>query len=76
MSAKGLIVLGLAWLVIVVLVLTFTAGSWGYAWPAQSSAKRAVIIAGIYLFGFLYQAFVIGWIVPIILGTYRLARHR
>lgn len=76
MTSKGLIAIGLAWFAAVVLWLRLGPESFGYGWHAKGTAKRAVVIAGIYLFGLLYQLFVIGWLVPLAFGTYRLMRHR
>jgi ABC-type uncharacterized transport system permease subunit len=76
MTPKVLIAIGLTWLTAVVLWLRLAPRSFGYAWQAEGTAKRAAVIAGIYLFGLLYQVFVIGWLVPLGFGIYRLVRHR
>jgi hypothetical protein len=76
MTAKALITLGFVWLASVVLWRSLGPQQFGHAWSASGTAKRVVLIASIYLFGFLYQVFMVGWIVPLIVGAYRLAKHR
>jgi predicted ABC-type sugar transport system permease subunit len=76
MTGKVLIVIGLSWFAAVVLWLLLSPRSFGYMWHAEGATKRAAVIAGIYIFGLLYQVFVIGWLVPLAFGIYRLMRHR
>jgi hypothetical protein len=75
MTSKQMIVLGLIWFVAVTLWLLFGPREFLYLWQAKG-AKRTAVIAGIYIFGILYQIFMIGWLVPLALGTYRLIRLR
>jgi hypothetical protein len=70
-----MIAIGLVWLATVVLWLGFGPKSFFYMWQAKG-AKRGAIIAGIYLVAILYQVFVVGWLVPLAFGTYRLVKHR
>jgi hypothetical protein len=76
MTPKGLIAIGLAWLVAVVLWVRFFDRSFSHVWMAPSVFKQAALIAGIYLFTFVYLVFLIGWLAPLGLGIYRLVRHR
>ena len=76
MTPIGLIAFGLIWLLAVILWLRLAPASFGYARKAEGTAKRVVLIVRIYFFGLLYQVFVIGWLVPLVFGTYRLVRHR
>jgi hypothetical protein len=76
MTSKALITIGLAWLLAVAIWIGFGDRSFGYVWVAENSFKRAALIGGIYLFTLLYMAFLIGWLVPLGLGVYRLVRHR
>ena len=75
MTPKGMIVAGLIWFAVVVLWLWLGPRQFFHMWQA-TGAKRTAVIAGIVLFGILYQVFVIGWVVPLAFGTYRLVRHR
>jgi hypothetical protein len=76
MSPKGMIAIGLAWCAAVLLWLRFSPRQWGHSWDAKGTAKQAVLIAGIYVAGLLYQVFVIGWLIPLGWGIFRLIRHR
>jgi hypothetical protein len=76
MTGKGLITLGFVWLAAVLLWLSLGPKSFGHAWRSPGTVKRTVLIASIYLFGLLCQVFVLGWMVPLIAGAYRIARHR
>lgn len=74
MSPKSLITLGIAWLAAVALWLKFGPQSFFYSWRANGTLKRTALIAATYIFGLVYQLFIIGWLVPIGLGIYRLAK--
>lgn len=76
MTAKEMITIGLAWFAAVLLWLRFSPRQWGHSWDAKGTAKQAVLIAGIYVAGLLYQVFVIGWLVPLGWGIFRLVRRR
>jgi len=76
MTSKTLITVGLTWLVAVAIWVWFGDESFSYVWVAKNSFKQAALIGGIYLLTLLYLVFLIGWLVPIGLGVYRLARHR
>ena len=75
MGSKTLIAVGLIWLVVVALWLWLSPQQWGHIWLAKGTTKRTALIAGIYLFWLLYQLFVVGWLVPLGYGIYRLLRH-
>src|SRR5450631_3307841 len=75
MGSKTLIAVGLIWLVVVALWLWLSPQQWGHIWLAKGTTKRTARIAGIYLFWLLYQLFVVGWLVPLGYGIYRLLRH-
>ena len=76
MTSKALIAVGLAWLVAVALWLRFGDRSFSYVWMANNPFKQAALIAGIRLFTLLYLGFLIGWLMPLGFGIYRLVRHR
>jgi len=76
MSAKVLIGIGLVWLLLVALWITVGDKSFAVFWRAPSPAKRALIMSSAYALLLIYQLFLIGWLVPLILGAYRLLRHR
>jgi hypothetical protein len=72
MSAKTLIAIGITWVGVVALWLR---QSFGLYWRRPTGATRqAAIVAAIYASLLLYQVFLIGWIVPLSLGAYRLVR--
>jgi hypothetical protein len=75
MTPRRLIAIGLAWFVAVVLFARFLDRDFAYGFVAPSGLKVAVLIAGTYLLMFLYLVFLIGWLVPLGLGVYRLMRH-
>jgi hypothetical protein len=76
MTPKGLIAIGLAWLVAVVLWVCFFDRSFSYVWMAPNVSKQAALIFGIYLSMVVYLVFLIGWLAPLGLGIYGLVRHR
>jgi hypothetical protein len=75
MTPKKLIAIGLAWFVAVVLCARFLDRDFAYGFVAPSAFKAVVLIASAYLFMTVYGVFLIGWLVPLGLGVYRLLRH-
>jgi hypothetical protein len=73
MSARTLLTIGIVWFGAVVLWMRFGPESFGYYWPAKG-ISRTLSVAAVYLLGLLYQLFVVGWVVPIGLGVYRLVK--
>jgi hypothetical protein len=76
MTAKGLIAIGLAWFVAVVLWLRFFDKGFSHLWMAPTLAKQAALIAAFYLLTLAYLLFLVGWLLPLGLGIYRLLRYR
>ena len=73
MAASGLLAIGTGWLIAV--------ASWLYFGPKQifhlwrvTGTKRVGLVVAIYLFAFLYQIFVFGWIVPVGIGLYKIMK--
>ena len=75
MTPKGLIAIGLAWFVAVVLWVRFFDKEFSYVWMAPSPTKQAALIAGLYLLMAVHLIFLAGWLVPLSFGIYRLIRH-
>jgi|HubBroStandDraft_4_1064222.scaffolds.fasta_scaffold172459_2 hypothetical protein len=74
MSAKTLIAIGITWVGVVALWLRHDQ-SFGLYWRRPTGATRqAAIVAAIYASLVLYQVFLIGWILPLSLGAYRLVK--
>jgi hypothetical protein len=76
MTPRGLIAIGLAWLVAVALWVWFFDRSFSYVWMAPSVFKQAALIVGIYITMLVYLLFLIGWLAPLGLGIYRFVRQR
>ena len=74
MTPKGMIAIGFVWLA-AMLWLRLGPKTFFHMWQSRG-AMRLAVLAGIHLFWVLYQVFVIGWLVPLAFGTYRLVRHR
>ena len=75
MTPKGLIAVGLTWLLLVVVWACFFDGSFAYGMFAQSAFQRKLLVISGFFAMYVYIAFLIGWIVPLGLGIYRLVRH-
>jgi hypothetical protein len=73
MSARTLIAIGIAWVSVVVLWLRFNQDFVFAAWRPKGIAKQTGLLGAIYALILLYQVFLVGWIVPLSLGAYRLA---
>jgi len=68
-----LVVVGLVWLAAVILLVSLTPKEFFYSWHATGT-KRIWIMIAIVLFGLGRQLFIVGWLVPLGLGLYRLFR--
>jgi hypothetical protein len=75
MIPRGLMVIGLVWHVAVVLWLRFFDKGFSYVWMAPSPDKQAALIAGLNFLMFTHLIFLVGWLVPLGIGVYRLIRH-
>ena len=75
MTSKALITAGLVWLAAVIVWVFFFDRDFAVGWVAPGPAKRVVLILGIYLAMFTYWVFLMGWLVPLGFGIYRLVRH-
>ncbi len=76
MTPKWLITIGVIWFMVVVVWLHFAPSSYFHMFETKDADRQSALIVGIYLFGLLYSVFIVGWLVPLALGTYRLVRHR
>jgi hypothetical protein len=73
MGASRWLVIGGVWLAAVVLSIRFRPAQFGHVWQA-TGAKRFWMIFTIYVLGLLYQVFVLGWLIPVGVGIYKLVR--
>jgi hypothetical protein len=75
MTSKTLVGIGLAWFGIVVLWVCFFDQAISIAWPVRSPIKQWASIAILYLLISTYFVFLVGWLIPLGFGIYRLVRH-
>jgi hypothetical protein len=73
MAASGWFTVGGLWLGAVLLWFRFGPRQAGHAWQA-AGAKRFLIIFGIVALGLLWQIFIVGWLIPLGVGIYKVAR--
>jgi hypothetical protein len=73
MAARGWFVIGGLWLGAVLLWMRFGPTQGGHVWQA-TGAKRFLIGFAIFIFGFLYQVFVFGWLIPVGVGIYKVVK--
>ena len=76
MSPRALVVVGAAWfLAAVALGVYLSQTSFAIGWIANGSVSRLASLAGIYLVFLLTALLLIGWIIPVGIGVYRLLKH-
>lgn len=76
MSPKSLLVIGSIWFTVAALWLLLGRTSVSIEWLGRGTAAKVAGTAVIYLLGFSYALFLIGWVVPIGLAIARLvSRH-
>jgi ABC-type microcin C transport system permease subunit YejB len=76
MSTRVIIGTSAGWLLAVILYVLFVDGSFSIWWPASGPLKRSTIIAAAYALTFLHTGFLVGWVLPLGFGIYRLTRHQ
>ena len=76
MTSKTLVAIGFAWLGIVVLWVRFVDQAFSIGWVVRSPIKQSASIAIFYLLISTYLVFLVGWLIPLGFGIYRLVRHR
>ncbi len=76
MTAKALLVIGLIWFVAAAAWLRFSPG-FSFVWMLpKGGLKQAAVGGAIYLALISYTFLLIGWVVPLLLGVYRLVAKR
>ena len=76
MNSKGLIAIGIVWLLAVIMWVLFFDTSFSVVWFARSPKKTAALIAGGYILMSVYVLFLTGWLIPVAIGVHRAVRHR
>lgn len=76
MTSRSLITVGLVWFAIVVVWLRFLDRGFAFGWVVgPSPAKQMAILVSGYVLIYTYVVFLIGWLIPLGFGIYRLVRH-
>ena len=76
MTGRTLLVVGIVWLAVVSLWLCLSPG-FSHTWVLPKGGfKRVVIVAAFSVAAASYTLFLVGWIVPISAGIYRLIAKR
>lgn len=74
MGGKALIVLAIAWLTAVGLWVLLGPQAFSYAWHAKGNHRTAILFTLVSISVILYQVFLFGWVVPLVMGIFRIIR--
>ncbi len=74
MNAKVLILISMVWLALVFLWLVTGPRNLFFSWRPQPG-RRVLVLIGIWIVSLLYTVFLLGWLVPLTIGVYKLFKH-